>query len=131
MLRTTHADHRSRFLQLRIRHLTRKRALPNQVIEFTFLRSSFDVFSRHIRRTNCFMRFLSPFRLGVIIATLMIVRSHALCNHGFSRVKTECRKIHRVGTHIGNQSRLVERLRKTHGGSHGKSKLSSRLLLQR
>ena len=61
----------------------------------------------------------------------MIVGSHALCNHRLSRVETQRREVHRVGTHIGDQSRLIKFLCNAHGRSHGVAKFAGCFLLQR
>ena len=125
-----HVDQHSGAFQLRIGHLTSHGALPNQVVEPLFLCRALDFAPAHVGGANGFVCFLRALRVRVITSTLVVVRTHQFGDHRPYRIETEVGKIHRVGTHIGDQTRFIELLRHTHGRAHRKTNFTCCFLLQ-
>ena len=118
------------FFQFGISHLWSDGTLPYQIIKFLLLSSSVNSLFIHISRTNSLVSFLSTFTLCFETTKLHILFAHYICNSIFAARNCKIRKIHRVGTHIGNLSSLVKFLRNRHSLSHSESEFASCLLLQ-
>ena len=115
------ADAYGRFLNFRICHLRGYRALPYQVVQFSFLRHTFYLGIFHIRRANGFVSLLSAFGFGGEMTRIYIALSHHVGNDRFAAVDRQFGQVDGVGTHIGYLSRFVQPLGYHHGLCYCKS----------
>ena len=115
---------------LGISHLRCYGALPYQVVEFLFLSGAGDVVIADIGGADGFVRLLCALRCCVIFAHLQILLSQIFGYLFLDGAYGKRRKIHRVGTHIGDMSRLIEHLCHAHGLRHGEAQLARCFLLQ-
>ena len=116
--------------QLGIGHLAGDSTLPNQVIKTLFLRCAFDFAPTHVGGTDGFVRFLGTFGVRVVATTLMVVCSHQFGDDRPDRIEAKIGKVHRVGTHVGDQTRFVELLCNAHCGTYRETHLACGILLQ-
>ena len=76
------------------------------------------------------MGFLGASRLSSISSKLMVFRAVSGFNVIAGLSKGLTAQVHRVGTHIGDVTTLVQLLRNCHGGAGAKAQLSVSILLQ-
>ena len=67
---------------------------------------------------------------GLVLAGLVILRSQIVSNPGLGRTYGKLRQSRGIGTHVGNQSGLVQMLRYGHGLADRESALAGGLLLK-
>ena len=67
----------------------------------------------------------------MILTRLMVVLAILSQDSSLSCIDSQCAEVHRVGTHIRDMSRLVERLREAHGLRNREMQFAHRLLLER
>ena len=120
----------SGLLHLGISHLTGNCAFPNQLIEFLLLRRSLDAGILHVGRTNGFVGLLSSLRTGMILAHLAVFLAIEFGNLLLAGIDAQAREVHRVRTHIGNLSVLIQVLSHHHRLADGKAQFAGSFLLQ-
>ena len=94
-------------LHQRISHLRRDCALPDEGIELLLLHTARHIVHGDICRTDSLMRLLRTLRAGVVFAYFQIFFTNVLLNLLADSGNGKARQIERVGTHIGNKSRLI------------------------
>ena len=107
--RPRHVDHDGRAVEFGADHLRSYGALPDQVVEFLFGRGAFDRLAVDIRRADGLVRLLGLLALGQFLL----------------------REVYGVGTHVGDETLLVEVLGDGHRLRNGHAQLAARLLLER
>ena len=117
-------------LQLCVGHLRGNGAFPYQVVEPLLLSRALNGGLVHIGGTDSLVRLLCPLRAGVVLAGLRVVGTVEVCNLLLRGSETERRQVHRVGTHIGDASALVEALCHHHCLADGEAQLAGGVLLQ-
>ena len=121
---------RHRAVDLGVGHLAGKGALPDKFVEFFLGGIATGGLHHHVGRANGFVRLLGSGALGGVAAGLSEVGSVHLGDGAAGAVYGFVRQVHRVGTHVGDVSVLIEFLCQAHGAAHGHSELARRLLLQ-
>ena len=111
-------------------HLAGDSPLPDEVVEAFLRGSSLDFQVAHIGGPDGFVCLLGPFRLGVVVPYLGILRAEQLDDLFFRGVQGEGREVHRVGTHVGDQTGFVEPLGDGHRLADGETELAAGFLLQ-
>ena len=124
-------DRDRRAVQLGRNHLRSDRALPDQVVEPLFGRRTLDRLPLDIRRADRLVRLLSPFGLGLVVMVRRILLAVEIRDLLLALRQRQRREVHRVGTHVGDETLLVEVLRDGHGLRNRHPQLAPRLLLQR
>ena len=121
---------------LRGRHLARNGAFIDQIVELLLIRiRDFDLFRRHkhIRRADTFVRFLRVLRLvfiharagrQVFFAELFFDR----ITRGHDRLRCH---VDTVGTHVGDQTSLIQTLGRAHRLASTHTELTRGFLLER
>ena len=79
---------------------------------------------------NCLVRFLCTAALGGVLTALVVVVAIVLLHLLGDSAEGEGGKVHRVGTHVGDATSLVERLRHTHGLRNREAQFAGRFLLE-
>ena len=113
-----------------IGHLAGHGALPNELVEPAFLRRAFNAFMIDVGGTNGFVGLLRAFSIGVVLAHFVVGLAHLLFNEFARGAYAERGKVGRVGSHVGNVSCLIERLRNAHGERNGVAQFARCLLLE-
>ena len=85
---------------------------------------------RNVGGANCLMRLLRTLRTGVELSGFRILSPMRLHDFLLRRVQTQRREVHRVRSHVGDMSRLIQMLRHNHRLAHREAQLPCRLLLQ-
>ena len=70
------------------------------------------------------MSLLGPLGLGLVVAGLGVFCSIFLCDIFLCGVERKTGEIGGVGTHVGDESALVESLRNAHRGAHRQMELA-------
>ena len=76
------------------------------------------------------MRFLSPFGLGLVVVPLGVFLPVKAGDLLLALGEGLLREVYRVGTHVGNETLLIEMLRDGHGLRNRHAQFAARLLLQ-
>ena len=93
------------FLQLCIGHLAGDGALPDEVVEAALLGRTLNGGAEHVGGTNGLVGFLRSLGVGVVVAALVVVvAAHEFGDDGGRGVEAEFGEVHRVGTHVGDES---------------------------
>ena len=129
-LTTIHIDRNDRAVDLGCHHLRRHGTLPDQLIESFLGRVTLDRGAIQIRRTDSLVSLLRALGLGLIVANLVILLAEELNNLLLGLRQSLTRQIDRVGTHIGDQTLLVQTLCQRHRLRHRHTQLTACLLLQ-
>ena len=114
-------DNSRSLLNQRVRHLAGERALADQGVEAAFLCRAFNLGAAHVGGTNGLVRLLRSLGVRVVGAALMVFLAHALLDDGAAGVEAQRGEIGRVGTHVGDETRLVERLSHAHRGRNAEA----------
>ena len=77
------------------------------------------------------MRLLRTLRAGLVLTRVGILRTEVVQDELLGRAERQGGKVRGIGTHVGNQTALVEPLRQAHRQAHGVAQLAGRLLLER
>ena len=111
-------------------HLVGDGPLPDEVVEFLLRGGAFDVEVADIGRTDGFVGLLGTLDAGVIVARLGIFSAVEFGDGLFGGADGQRREVHGVGTHVGDQTGLVEALGDRHGLADGEPELAGSFLLQ-
>ena len=111
-------------------HLGGDGALPDQLVELLLLRGPFDGRVLDIGGTDGLVGFLRPLGLGPVLARVGIFLAEIVEDELLRRVQGQGGEVRRVGTHVGDQTPFIERLRDAHRGAHGEVELPGSLLLE-
>ena len=117
-------------LHFGISHLAGNGAFPDQFVQTAFLTGTLDLYTVHRCWSDSFVSFLCTFAGCVVITCLDILLSHAFGNLLFTGSKAQGRQIDTVGTHVGNQTVLVQTLCNHHCLGNTQSQLVCSFLLQ-
>ena len=79
---------------------------------------------------NCLVRFLCTARLGGVLTALVVVVAIVLLHLLGDSAESEGGEVHRVGTHVGDATSLVKRLRHTHGLRNREAQFAGCFLLE-
>ena len=119
-----------RLLEFGISHLRCYRALPDQVIEFFLLRSASDGMVADIGGADGLVSLLGTLAAGAVLSHLEILLTDSLLHLLADGIQRQFAQVHRVGTHIGDETFLIESLCQPHGLLDRESKLAGSFLLQ-
>lgn len=107
-----------RFLQTGISHLRCHGPLPYQAVELLLGGSSWYVSVGDIGRTDGLVSLLSTLHTCLVLTGLVVLRSEILGNPSLGGAYGELRESSRVGTHICDESGLIQMLRYGHRLAH-------------
>ena len=113
-----------------IGHLAGEGAFPYQVVQAFLLGRAADRLALHVGGADGLVGFLCAFGVGVVVAGLVELFAHPLHDGRAAALQAEVGKVHRVGTHVGDETGLVQPLRHAHRLSDGESQFAGGLLLE-
>ena len=131
VLRTADVDGDGRAVELGADHLRGDRAFPDQVVEFLLGRRAFDRLAVDVRRADGLVGLLRALGLGLVVVPRRVFLAVEFRDLLLALRERLLREVHRVGTHVGDQTLLVEVLRHGHGLRDRHAQLAARLLLER
>ena len=101
---TCNADVDRGALKLGVGHLAGDGTFPNQFVQTLLAAVAGDGLSCHVGGAYGFVCLLGPFGMGVVGAALVVVGPHDVGNDRCATVEAEVGEVHRVGTHVGDES---------------------------
>ena len=131
LLRARHVDDNRRAVELGADHLRGDRALPNQVVEPLLGRRALNRLAVDVRRTDGLVGLLGPLGLGLVVIPARVLLTVELDDLLLALGQRLLREVDRVGTHVGDETLLVEVLRHGHRLRDAHAQLAARLLLER
>ena len=111
-------------------HLRGERALADEVIEAFLLLCAVDGVVLHVGGAYGFVCLLCALGVCGVAACLDVFVAHEACDLVACGGKGQCREIDRVGTHVGDVSRLIEPLGDHHRLRDREAELACRFLLE-
>ena len=118
-------------LQFGVGHLRRYGAFPYQLVQTSHGWLGGDVGRLQVGGTYCLVGLLGAFYLGVVAACFDIFSAVGRLNLLLGHIQSHLAQVRRVGTHVGDKSRLIQLLCYLHGACHRVSQLAAGFLLQR
>ena len=125
-----HCDVDRGALELGVGHLRGNGALPYQVVELLLLGSALDVAMGNGSGAYGLVGLLGALAGGVVLAYLEVLLAQRGLNLVAYGSQGQVGEVERVGTHVGDESRLIERLGHAHRLRHREAQLAGGLLLQ-
>ena len=129
-LTIVHINRNHRAVDLGSHHLRGYGTLPDQLIEALLGCITLDRGAIQVRRTDSLVCLLRALGLGLIVTNLMILLAKELDDLLLGLSQRLTRQIDRVGTHIGDQTLLVQTLSQRHRLRNRHTQLTTCLLLQ-
>ena len=126
-----HVDGDGRAVQFGADHLRGDRALPDQVVELLLGGCALDLLTLDVRRADGLVGLLGAFGLGLVVVPAGVFLAVEFRDLFLALGQRLLREVHRVGTHVGDQTLLVEVLGHGHRLRYGHAQLAARLLLER
>ena len=126
-----HVDIDRRLLEFGISHLGSDRAFPDQLIELFLLRRTGYRMVTDISGTYSLMGLLGALAGRAIMAHLEIALTDVFLDVLADGSQRKIAQVNRVGTHIGDQTFLIQALSQSHSLTHRKAQLAGSFLLQR
>ena len=111
-------------------HLGGHGPLPDELIELFLLGGAFDGDIFYIGGPDGFVGLLGAFGLGAVLARVGIGFSEILQDELLGRPKGQAGQVGGVGSHVSDETALIERLRHPHGGGNREMELPGGFLLE-
>ena len=125
-----HADVHHRLFDFGVGHLRCDCPFPYQLIQPALRCVGGDDVFAHVGGADSLVSLLRSFGLGLVAAGLHVFVAIHVADFIFGHAQCQVAQVHAVGTHVGDESVLVQLLRYLHGACHTEAQLAAGLLLQ-